>query len=116
VNGVGTASYECGEHYSDDDPVRARFFASFAIGFLRLPFLTSNLLHLTSALLECATCGDNLWEEDLESVEALWFDQPSMVLLCEDCRGESDESEEICEDFGAGAALPGQMEIHVARV
>ena len=66
--------------------------------------------------LECASCGDKFWEADLESIDVSWFDQPMAVLLCEDCAVESEETEEIYEDFNAGEVLRGQLEMTLAMV
>lgn len=111
----------------------SRFFDSFACCFLFLLFPASDLSPLTSAFpvvyrhydsdweageycvadytLECATCGEEFWEADLESVDVPWFDQPVAVLLCEDCLAELQESEGFHKDFNAGERLRGQLEM-----
>jgi len=58
-----------------------------------------------------ASCGDKFWEGDLESVDVVWFEQPTAVLLCEDCLTESEGSESSNADTGNDAVLPNQMEI-----
>ena len=62
-------------------------------------------------MLECASCGDKFWDNDLTAMPIAWFDQPGSALLCEDCLAESEEAEEIREDLDGGATLPGQMEM-----
>lgn len=56
-----------------------------------------------TACYECATCGEKFWEDDLESTDVPWFDQPAAALLCKDCFAESEESQEINESFDDGA-------------
>jgi hypothetical protein len=64
----------------------------------------------------CGARGNKFWETDLESTDVAWFDQRRAVLLCEDCLAESEEVEEIYEDFNAGEALRGQLEMALAMV
>ena len=67
-------------------------------------------------MLECASCGDKFWEDDLESVDVPWFDQPTAVLLCEECMAETEESQGTDEHFDENAILLAQMEIELPAV
>ena len=46
----------------------------------------------------------------------MWFEQPAVVLLCEDCPVEPGKSKETGEEFDDSAVLPGQMEMTLAMV
>ena len=134
VNGVGirrTADYECGERYSDDDLVWAedvegslcescRSFCQRCERYVvyRHYDAEREACEYCAAdyTLECATCGEKFWEADLESVDVPWFEQAGAALVCEDCVTESEESEKTYEDFNAGEALRGQLEMTLAMV
>jgi len=46
----------------------------------------------------------------------LWFEQPAVVLLCEDCLVEPGKSKGTGEEFDDSAILPGQTEMTLAMV
>ena len=131
VNGVGTACYECGEHYSDEDLVWAEDVEGSLCESCRsfyqrceryVVYRHYDAEHeaceycVEDYMLECASCGDKFWEDDLTAIEIAWFDQPGSALLCEDCLSELQESEEITEGSDDGTILRGQMEMVVAAV
>jgi len=61
---------------------------------------------------KCASCGDKFWD----GVRVLWFEQPAVVLPCEDCPVEPGKSKETGENFDDSAILPGQMELTLTMV
>jgi hypothetical protein len=131
VSGVGTACYECGERYSDDDLVWAedvdgslcescRSYCDHCQQYVCYRHYDRDFAACTYCVEEhaitCGGCSDKFWEADLESIDVSWFNQPMAVLLCEDCAVESEETEGIYEDFNAGEVLRGWLEMTLAMV
>ena len=98
VNGVGESCYECGERYSDDDLVWAedvegslcdscRTYCERCEHYVVYRHYDSNWeaceYYAANYTLECATCSDKFWEDDLTAMPIAWFDQPGSTLpLC----------------------------------
>jgi hypothetical protein len=131
VNGVGTACYECGEHYDDEDLVWAndvdgslcescRSFCQHCARYIVYRHYDAEReaceYCVEDYMLEYACCGDKFWEDDLVALLIAWFKQPGSALLCGDCLVESEEAEEVFEHFNAGEALRGQLEMTLAMI
>jgi hypothetical protein len=103
VNGVGTACYECVEHYLDEDLVWAEDVEGSLCESCRsfyqrceryVVYRHYSAEHeaceycVEDYMLECASCGDRFWENDLTAMPIAWFEQPGSTLVCGDCFGE----------------------------
>jgi len=120
VNGMGESCYECGERYSEDDLVWAedvegslcescRSYCQRCEQYVSYQHYDRDFdacqYCVEDHAIECGGCGEKHWEDDLETVEIAWFDQPSAVLVCKDCLAKFQEQEESNEDLDDTARL-----------
>ena len=120
INGVGTACYECGERYPDDDLVwtediegylceSCRSYCDRCQKYVCYRHYDRDFAACQNCVEEhaitCGGCGDKFWENDLETLEVAWFDQPSAILVCKDCFPEFQKQEDRNEDLHDTARL-----------